>query len=513
MKSHKVTFLMGETMRAVQNSQMQIGEVDVSQIKFDPKSRDDIPKILRGLQHLYMNLPLRTKIFELLEAEISPKVSKRNGRPGMELWKIFVCGVVRLDLNEGYDRLHELVNHHDTLREMLGHSEYNDGYYHYQTLVDNVSLFTPELLDKINQVVVNGGHALVKKKGGEALRGRCDSFVVETDVHFPTDINLLYDAMRKVITLIARWCDEHEISDWRQHAYNVRHIKRLMRAAQNRKRSKAKSEEQQKRNATLIVKAHQEYLDVAGRYLQKAQETLAMLEQQGFTGEFDILKKLEIEGFMQHAIRQIDQTRRRVIHGEIIPHDEKVFSIFEPHTEWISKGKAGVPVELGVKVCILEDQHQFILHHQVMQKKTDDQVAVQMVGEAKKRFPDLNACSFDKGFHSPENQIALKEQLEQVVLPRKGKLSQQAQAAEQTTPFLKARHAHSAVESAINALEVHGLDMCPDHGIGGFKRYVALAVVARNIHRIGDILWKQEQLREQRKKKYSGRAPPCKLAA
>ena len=500
-------------MRAVQNPQMTIGEVDISQIKFDLKSRDDIPKILRGLQHLYMDTPLRAQIFQLLEAEISPGVSKCNGRPGMALWKILVCGVVRLDLNEDYDRLHELVNKHSDIRKMLGHGAFDDEYYHYQTLVDNVGLFTPELLDKINQVVVGAGHALVKKKEGEALRGRCDSFVVETDVHFPTDINLLFDAMRKVITLTAQWCDERDIGDWRQHAYNVRHIKRLMRGAQNKKRSKAKSEEQQKKNETLIVKAHQEYLDVAGRYLQKAHDTIAMFEQQGFTGEFDVVKKLEIEGFMQHAARKIDQTERRVIHGEAIPHDEKVFSIFEPHTEWVSKGKAGVPVELGVKVCILEDQHQFILHHQVMQKKTDDQVAVSMVGEAKMRFPSLNACSFDKGFHSPENQIALKEQLEQVVLPRKGKLSQLARAEEQTEPFIKARHAHSAVESAINALEVHGLDMCPDHGIDGFKRYVALAVVARNIHRIGDILWKREQLREQRKKKYSGRAPPCKLAA
>jgi len=500
-------------MRIVQNSQMQIGEVDISQIKFDLKSRDDIPKILRGLQHLYMDIPLRTKIFQLLEAEISPKVSKCNGRPGMALWKILVCGVVRLDLNEDFDRLHELVNHHDTLRAVLGHAEFDKANYHYQTLVDNVSLVTPELLDKINQVVVGAGHALVKKKEGEALRGRCDSFVVETDVHFPTDINLLCDAMRKVITLMAQWCDERGVSDWRQHAYNVRHIKRLMRSAQNRKRSQAKSEEQQNKNETLIVKAHQEYLDVAGRYLQKARGTIALLELRGFTSEFDVLKKLEIEDFMRHATRQIDQTRRRVIFGEVIPHDEKVFSIFEPHTEWVSKGKAGVPVELGVKVCILEDQHQFILHHQVMEKKTDDQVAVPIVGEAKKRFPSLNACSFDKGFHSPENQVVLKGQLEQVVLPRKGKLSQPARAAEQTGPFLKARHAHSAVESAINALEVHGLDMCPDHGIDGFKRYVALAMVARNIHRIGDILWKLEQLREQRKNKYSGRAPPCKLAA
>ena len=148
-----------------------------------------------------------------------------------------------------------------------------------------------------------------------------------------------------------------------------------------------------------------------------------------------------------------------------------------------------------------------------MQKITDDQAAAPMVAAAKKRFPDLSACRFDKGFHTPQNQAALQEHLTLVALPRKGKLSQSAQAAEQSDGFVKARRAHSAVESAINALEVHGLDRCPDHGIDGFKRYVALAVVARNIHRIGAILTQQQQLREQRKKKYSDRDCTFKLAA
>jgi hypothetical protein len=460
-----------------------------------------------------MDLGLRTKLFELLEAEVLPKTDKRNGRPGMTLWRIFVCGVVRLDLNIDYDRLHELVNQHNTLREMLGHGAQDKEPYHYQTLKDNVSLLTPQLLDTINELVVNAGHVLVKKKGNEALRGRCDSFVVETDVHYPTDINLLYDAMRKAITLTARWCERREVSDWRQSKHNVRHLKGLLRKAQNTKRRKSRSEQQQKKNASLSIEAHQAYLDVAERYLNKAQATVSRLEQSGVNNEFDVMRKLEIEGFMRHAIRQIDQTKRRVILGEAIPHGEKVFSIFEPHTEWVSKGKAGVAVELGVKVCILEDQHQFILHHQVMQQQSDDQVAVSMVKEAKQRFAKLNACSFDKGFHSPENQLTLKRQLERVALPTKGKLSQSAQAAEQSEAFVKARRAHSAVESAINALEVHGLDMCPDHGIGGFKRYVALAVVARNIHRIGAILWQQEHKRARRKKKYSHRATPDKRAA
>ena len=500
-------------MRVAQNEQMTIGEVDISNIRFDPKSRDDIPKILRGLQFIYTHPALRTSIFNLLASKINPQVSKTNGRPGMTLWNILVCGVIRLDLNCDYDRLHELVNHHNTLREMLGHASFDEDTYHFQTLKDNVSLLTPELLDEISQLIVAAGHVLVKKKPDEALRGRCDSFVLETHVHFPTDINLLLDAMRKSIILTAQWCEERGMSDWRQSAYNVRQVKQAMRSAQNKKRSKAKSPEQVKKNEALIVEAHQAYVKVAQTYLDKVGQTLDKITTQGLTDVIDLVRKNEIEGFMAHAVRQIDQIERRVIKGETIPHAEKVFSIFQPHTEWISKGKAGVPVEFGVKVCILEDQHGFILHHQVMQNQTDDQVTLEMVTQARKRFPKLSVCSFDKGFHSKDNQIALKEQLDLVVLPRKGKLSQVAKEEEQAPEFVKARRAHSAVESAINALEVHGLDVCPDHGIDGFKRYVALAVVARNIHRIGAILWHQDIERAQRKSGYAQRDKPDKLAA
>ena len=506
-------------MRVVQSEQMTVGEVDISKITFNPKSRDDIPKILKGLQFVYTNSALRRAIFELLQNKVAPKVAKDNGRPGMPLWTILVCGVIRLDLNIDYDRLHELVNEHRTLREMLGHGAFEDVNYHFQTLKDNVSLLTPELLSEINELVVKSGHAILldrktgKKKDAPALRGRCDSFVLETNVHFPTDINLLSDAMRKIITLTAQWCEDLGMGGWRQHNYNVNHVKRSMRSAQNKKRSKAKSPEQVEKNQALIIQAHQDYLVVAQTYLDKARQTLASIEKQGISDVLDLVRKVEIEGFMAHAARQIDQTRRRVILGEVIPHEEKVFSIFEPHTEWISKGKAGVPVELGVKVCILEDQYQFILHHQVMQNQSDDQVTVEMVTQAQQRFPNLNACSFDKGFHSKDNQIVLKKHLELVALPRKGKLSKATQEEQQAPAFVKARRAHSAVESAINGLEVHGLDVCPDHGIEGFKRYVALAVLVRNIHRIGAILWQQDIEREQRKQKYADRDTRNRLAA
>jgi hypothetical protein len=198
---------------------------------------------------------------------------------------------------------------------------------------------------------------------------------------------------------------------------------------------------------------------------------------------------------MRHADRQIDQVRRRVLQGQSIAHEEKVFSLFQSHTEWISKGKAGVPVELGLRTCVVEDQHGFILHHQVMQQLTDDEIAVSIIDETKERFDALRSVSMDKGFHSPANQAALKEIVEVVVMPKKGRLSAADRARESEDEFVQLRRQHSAVESAINALEVHGLDLCRDHGIVGFKRYVALAVVARNVQRLGAILRQQEAAR------------------
>ena len=127
-----------------------------------------------------------------------------------------------------------------------------------------------------------------------------------------------------------------------------------------------------------------------------------------------------------------------------------------------------------------------------MEGTTDDAIAVSIVEETKQRFGILHSVSMDKGFHSKDNQVKLKELVNVVVVPKKGRLSAVDRARESDAEFVRLRQQHSAVESAINALEQHGLDVCPDHGIVGFKRYVALAVVARNVQRLGAVLRQQE---------------------
>ncbi len=491
-------------MRTVIQPQLQFGETDIAAIVLDPKSRDDIPQILRGLQYIYTEIDLRQRVFAILE-EVIPdradgkgKVSSHTGRPGMEQWKILVLGVLRLGLNVDYDRIQELANQHKTIRQMLGHSDWLDEQaYGFQAIRDNVSLFTPEILDRINQAVVNAGHALLNQTAKDSLKTRADSFVLKTLVHFPTDINVLWDAIRKAIQTCATFCDTLDLTEWRQSAYHLRVFKKSYRLIQKLKHSTSQDEAKQQAKQAQIAAAYQSHLDLAEIHVQRAQATRQRLHvEHGLPAAM----LAGLDAYLAHAKRQIDQIRRRVLQGETIPHDEKVFSIFQPHTEWISKGKAGVPVELGLRVAVVEDQHRFILHHQVMEKTTDDKIAVSLVEHTQTRFPAVKAMSFDKGFHSPGNQTKLKQRLETVVLPKKGRLSEADKARESAPEFVRLRRQHSAVESAINALGVHGLDQCPDHGIDGFKRYVALAIVARNIQRLGAVLREQEQQAADRRR-------------
>jgi hypothetical protein len=492
-------------MREIIKPQLQLGEQDIGAIPIDARSRDDIPRLLRGLQHIYITPALREQVFAIL-AEVLPvradgagAVNPETGRPGMAQWQILVLGTLRLGLNADYDRIAELANQHRTVRQMLGHSDWSDEtQWHVQTLKDNLRLFTPEVLARINQVVVEAGHALVEKTPDDALEVRADSFVVETDVHYPTDINLLYDAVRKVIETSAALAEGEGLSDWRQSAYNIRCVKKAYRRAQQLKRSSARDADKRAARQEAIRTAHAEYLSLCEGFLARAELTKIKL-QQGFGRPEALFTALE--DYLAHAKRQIDQVRRRVLWGERIPHGEKVFSIFEPHTEWISKGKAGVPVELGLRVAVSEDQFGFILSHRVMQGETDDQVAVPVVEELAQRYPRIASISFDQGFHSPANQHRLAEVVDFPVLPKKGKRSKPQQEREHSPRFRRLRRRHSAVESAINALEAHGLDRCPDHGIDGFKRYVALAVVARNLHRLGAVLLAQEAEAEKRRRK------------
>lgn len=491
-------------MRKVIDEQMKLGEVEISKIVIDLNSRDETPQLLLGLQHIYRNLPLRDKAFAILGEHIK---DSGTGRPGMDLWKILVLGTLRLNCDCDYDRLKEMADNHINVREMLGHTPWTcRDKYPLQTLKDNVGLLTPALLDEVNKLVVEAGHAVIGKTG-EPIKARCDSFVVETNVHFPTDINLLFDAVRKSVELCARLCDHLGIPGWRQSEHLLDKLRRQMLYCARLKHNASKNAQDGKKTArreaqALKVKeAYASYLAQAELLLARVDAAVVEATRSGCVDKEETIAKVPvIERFADDARHQVDLVRRRVLEGEAIPHADKFFSVFKKETEWICKGKAGKPQELGIRVGLVEDQYGFILSHLVMENTVDSKAAVALVTAAKKDFPTLHSCSFDQGFWAPDVFIELQKILSVVAVKKKGKLSKDDRKREESDEFRKARRGHSAVESAINALGNHGLDRCPDCGIDAFKRYVAMGVLARNIQKLGALIQKKELERIKRSK-------------
>ncbi|HEX8607465.1 MAG TPA: ISNCY family transposase [Pedobacter sp.] len=487
-------------MRQRFEQQMNLRTVAISDVKFPLKSRDELPPVLMALQYIFVTPELNEKVFSLLEKKIC-NGKKKTGRKGMDLWHILVLAVVRHACGTNWDTLETWSNHHELIRRVMGvHAtafiEDEKTEFAYQTILDNVSLIDEALLYDINLLVTDAGHKLVKKKDDEALRLKTDSYAAETNIHFPTDLNLLWDSTRKCLDMIEKLAEITEIKGWRKIKHLRKMLKSLFRSTSHQV-FKGKDEHKKKQ----YVK---QYL-LQARLLEERVEELIKKPPFSPGNEKQILSTMVmLEHYKKYVTKFTDQLERRLIKGEVIPAEEKIYSIFEEHTEWITKGKLNRKVELGHLVLITTDQYQFIVDYKVMEKQKDAKQVSDLCERIKKNFggKKLYSHSFDKGFWSKDNHTTLKDAaIEQVILPKKGRHSKEDKERESTPAFKKLRNAHSAVESNINMLEHHGLNRCTDKGLKGYKRCVGLSVLAYNLHILGNALRAKELEAEAKREK------------
>jgi hypothetical protein len=351
-----------------------------------------------------------------------------------------------------------------------------------QTLKDNVRLLDDETINEINEIVVKAGHGLLPAK---PLNVKIDSYVLETNVHFPTDLNLLWDAGRKCIDMICHIIKDVDINTgWRKHQDWYSRLKSSFYKASKLTSGNGK-------NTERGLEAALDYLTIADSLTNKLISTDDLIKQLANSNN-NINKYNELMHFQTYLNDHIDLVRRRLIYKENIPHSEKLFSLFEPYTRWIKKGKIGNKVELGLLVAVATDQHGFILGHKIMEHEQDVEIAVPFVKELVNEY-DIDSVSFDKGYWSPTNFTALKKLVNNVILPKKGNLNKDEKERQSTKKFKALRKQHSAVESDINCLEHHGLNRCPDKGIKSFRKYTALGVLAHSLHKLGNILLEHDR--------------------
>lgn len=294
---------------------------------------------------------------------------------------------------------------------------------------------------------------------------------------------MLWDAARKCIETICKLNESSHLKGWRKSSDWKKRIKVAFRQLQKVKKVGGKNKESRLKAAT------QNYLDLVQSLEKKTQEFQAVFKP---TTLKQYALQIELEYYHNMLVKHIDLVERRLIKGESIPHSEKVFSLFEPHTKWISKGKAGVIAELGQKHLIVTDQNHFIVYHKLIEDLTDNQITLELAQELKSIYGHhLTSLSLDKGFSSKDHIKDLQDIIPKVMLKQKGKLNKLRKKVEQSEDFKALNNEHQAVESNINQLEYHGLDKCPDKGEEHFKRYVSLAVVSYNLHRLGNLIKKQ----------------------
>jgi hypothetical protein len=460
--------------------QLSIGQTPISEIYIHPKSKNALDQLIAALKEIYCNKEYNDKIFNIIENHL-PKVDKNNGRPGMNLWTVFVSAQVRLCLGLDYDMLHNLSDNHSLLRKLLGFSEVfgEDPFvFEYQNIYDNVSKLDEAMLVEINDVIVEFGHREVfKKKETAALRLKTDSFVVESNVHFPTDYNLLWDCARKCLDSVNFFLKKYPRTEgWRKIKNWRSELKSLMREVGRISGGGGKNK------AAKLQKAAESYLSKNRLLLNKL---VSEKENLPLGDAKDLLKHYELEHYIRLFVKHIDLVDRRMIKGETIPHAEKMMSIFETYTEWVVKGKFHSPVELGKKLSITSDQYDLIIRHKGMNEEQDRDIVIETADAGLNKYHKVDSMSFDKGHWNADNKALLELEIPHVVLPKLGKLTAEEKEIEESKIFKHLKNKHSAIESNINELEHRGLDRCPDRGYSHFGTYIALGVCAYNLKKIG----------------------------
>ena len=303
--------------------------------------------------------------------------------------------------------------------------------------------------------------------------------MVKTNVHYPIDVRQLTDALQSSMLGLKEMGKKLKETRWRQAQHHVDTLRSLDRAF-----LKSRLEDD------LIA-----YLECAWGLLGEIRVT-----HQAWADRLPGTKTVgKVARWIELAEELAFQVRRRCLFEIPTPHQDKILSVYEEHTRWIVKGKAGVPAELGVPCTIVQDEFGFIRHWSLQWEGTDVDDAVPAVEAALRKHPDLIGCSFDRGYWSPANFERLSQLLKHPILPVKGGGTTTSRAREAEPRFRAQCRWHSGIESAIHELQSHGLGRVRRRGREGFANTVALSVIAVNLHRVGQLARKRRDQHASRR--------------
>jgi len=349
------------------------------------------------------------------------------------------------------------------------------------TLIRLANLIRAETLENFNARITE---LAVKSKVTNGKKLRTDGTVIETHIHAPSDSRQLADSVRVLARTIGR---ARKVLQTRKDSVAdvvvdftaaARRTARKIGEILRKRTDEAKEAGKQQ---------YQELLDMTEKTIQQATKTSEQLELQ--IGKTAQRLKRTLATFIPLTEKVVDQTKRRILKDESVPAQDKVLSIFEPHTDIICRGKENHPVEYGHKVWLNEVDGGIVTHFRILDGNPNDETQwepslkahVETFGQPPEQ------ASADRGLYSASNEKFAKDLgIQHVVLPKRGYKSKARREHESQEWFVEGRKWHAGVEGRISVLKrAHGLGRCLNHGLPGFERWIGWGVIVGNLAVMG----------------------------
>ena len=412
-----------------------------------------------------------------------------TGRDGMSPQQVLRSLVLQRVKNWDYRELRERIADGLSLRRFADfysscvpkHDAFNRAF----------NRLTPETLRALNEAIVQAALELGLEDGGKL---RVDTTVVETDIHYPTDSTLLWDSVRVITRLIGH------VGELLPQA--------VVGFANRTRRARRRMQEIQRMTPTQRQRRQRrKYRDLIGTSEQVVQSAREVLKKTSIVRSIDPLDDIairdlraQIEHYCELGQRVIDQTRRRVIEGKSVPAEQKIYSIFEPHTDLIKRGKAQKPVEFGHKVFLAESAKGLITQYRVVDGNPNDDTQVRPCLKSHKRTfgeaPEL--LSGDRGFYSQDGlEDCHKAGVGLACIPQcGGKKTPKREAFEKSPAFKRGQRFRAGIEGRISVLfRGRGMKRCLAQGRERFELLIGAAVLANNLMIIAGLMLRKQRRR------------------
>lgn len=356
---------------------------------------------------------------------------------------------------------------------------YDDPMIDFTTFCKLLNMITPQTWEKINRILVHYGR---DKKGIKGEKLRIDTTAVETDVHYPTDSSLLYDCVDKLSSLIGNVRQSMASLAGNRRA-RVKDARKLARSLAYQLRGKTEHKATHRKLYRKLIEAAERTVEWSIEVRQNIHSSMEKINRLNRI-ELQWLAK-DLQTYVERAKKCIHQATQRVLNGTPVPNEEKIFSIFEPHTELIKRGKAGQEVEFGHMVEVQQVEGGLITGYTSHLKRPAEAGLIVPALHAHKnifgRTPKL--CATDKGFYSKETVEAAEALgVKTIAIPKKGSRNEAEDRWEHSRLFKLGQCFRAGIEAAFSYLKrVFGFDRCLREGFSRFESWVGAGVFAHNL--------------------------------